>query len=163
MKKLVLMALCIVGFSLSSQAQSVAENALGLRLGGSDGVGTEISYQRGLSENNRLELDLGWRNGNHYDAFKLTGIYHWVWNIEGGFNWYAGFGAGIGSVDGNDDDRWDDDDNGLFVNAAGNIGIEYDFDFPLLLSLDFRPEFGVINYYGDDVDFDIALGIRYQF
>ncbi|NJW55728.1 hypothetical protein HC175_22700, partial [Salinimicrobium sp. CDJ15-91] len=101
----------------------------------SDGVGTEISYQRGLSENNRLELDLGWRNGNHYDAFKLTGIYHWVWNIEGGFNWYAGFGAGIGSVDGNDDDRWDDDDNGLFVNAAGNIGIEYDFDFPLLLSL----------------------------
>ena len=162
MKKIVLLTLCIFGLTLSSQAQSIADNALGLRLGGSDGVGTEISYQRALSENNRLELDLGWRNGNNYDAFKLTGLYHWVWNIEGGFNWYAGFGAGIGSVDGNNDD-FDDDDNGLFVNAAGNVGIEYDFDFPLLLSLDFRPEFGVINSYGDEVDFDIALGIRYQF
>lgn len=162
MKKLILTVLCIFGLTLSSQAQSIADNALGLRLGGSDGVGTEISYQRALSENNRLELDLGWRNGRHYDAFKLTGLYHWVWNLDGGFNWYAGFGAGIGSVDGNDD-HWDNDDDGLFVNAAGNIGIEYDFDFPLLLSLDFRPEFGVINYYGDDVDFDLALGIRYQF
>ncbi|WP_029036069.1 hypothetical protein [Salinimicrobium xinjiangense] len=163
MKKLVLLALCMFGFTLSSQAQTIADNALGLRLGGSDGVGTEISYQRGLSENNRLELDLGWRNGRYYDAFKLTGIYQWVWNIEGGFNWYAGFGAGIGSVDGNEDHRdWNDDD-GLFITAAGNVGIEYNFDFPLLLSLDFRPEFGVINAYGDDVDFDIALGIRYQF
>lgn len=162
MKKLILLAFCIFGLTSSSQAQSIADNALGLRLGGSDGVGTEISYQRGLSDNNRLELDLGWRNGKNYDAFKLSGLYHWVWNIDGGFNWYAGFGAGIGSVDGNDD-RWDDDDNGLFVNAAGNVGIEYNFDFPLLLSLDFRPEFGVIYYYGDDLDFDLALGIRYQF
>lgn len=165
MKKLVLMALCIFGFSLSSQAQSIAENALGLRMGDSDGVGTEISYQRGLSENNRLELDLGWRNGKNYEAFKLTGIYQWVWNLDGGLNWYAGFGAGIGSVDGddNDNDGWTDDDNGLFINAAGNIGIEYNFDFPLLLSLDFRPEFGVINNYTGHDDFDIALGIRYQF
>jgi hypothetical protein len=164
MKKLILLAFCVFGLTLSSQAQSIADNALGLRLGGSDGVGTEISYQRGLSDNNRLELDLGWRNGRYYDAFKLTGLYHWVWNLDGGFNWYAGFGAGIGSVDGNNDhDDWRDDDNGLFVNAAGNIGIEYDFDFPLLLSLDFRPEFGLINNYTSDDDFDVALGIRYQF
>ncbi|WP_324719155.1 hypothetical protein [Salinimicrobium sp. HB62] len=163
MKKLILLAFCVLGLTLSSQAQSIADNALGLRLGGSDGVGTEISYQRGLSDNNRLELDLGWRNGKYYDAFKLSGLYHWVWNIDGGFNWYAGFGAGVGSVDGHNDDRWDNDDDGIFVNAAGNIGIEYDFDFPLLLSLDFRPEIGVINYYGDDLDFDLALGIRYQF
>ena len=54
----------------------------------------------------------------------------------------------------------DDSDTGLLV--AGNIGLEYDFDIPLILSLDFRPEigFGDIN---DDLDFDIALGIRYQF
>jgi hypothetical protein len=160
MKKIVLLTLCIFGFSLSSQAQNIADHALGLRLGDNDGFGTEISYQHGLTENNRLELDLGWRDGNNYDAFKLTGLYQWVWNIEQGFNWYAGFGAGIGSVDGNDDF---DDDDGFFLNAAGNVGIEYDFDFPLLLSLDFRPEIGLINSYGDDLDFDIALGIRYQF
>ena len=50
----------------------------------------------------------------------------------------------------------------FFALAAGDVGIEYNFDIPLLLSLDFRPEFGLDDY-GDDVDFDIALGIRYQF
>ncbi len=163
MKRLILLSICLIGFGFNSQAQNISEHALGLRLGSSGGFGTEISYQRGLSENNRLELDLGWTSRNHYDAFKLTGLYQWVWNIEGGFNWYAGFGAGLGSVDGSDDNDWKDDDNGLFVNAAGNIGIEYNFDFPLLLSLDFRPEFGIINNYSDNDDFDIALGIRYQF
>ena len=49
--------------------------------------------------------------------------------------------------------------------GAGNIGIEYDFNIPLLLSLDFRPEIGVAGYddFSDNFDFDIALGIRYQF
>jgi hypothetical protein len=35
-----------------------------LRLGDSGGFGTEITYQRALGSNNRLELDLGWRNRN---------------------------------------------------------------------------------------------------
>ncbi|WP_317044708.1 hypothetical protein [Flavobacterium cyanobacteriorum] len=57
-----------------------------------------------------------------------------------------------------------DDDSGTFVFVAGNIGVEYNFDFPLQLSLDFRPEI----YFGDEFredDFaaDIALGIRYKF
>ncbi|NNJ80558.1 MAG: hypothetical protein HKP11_00040, partial [Flavobacteriaceae bacterium] len=55
-----------------------------------------------------------------------------------------------------------DPDAETFLIAAGDIAIEYDFDIPLLLSLDFRPEFGFGDY-RDDVDFDIALGIRYQF
>ena len=52
------------------------------------------------------------------------------------------------------------DDFGFFV--AGDIGIEYDFDIPLLISLDFRPEFGN-NDFTDNTIFDIALGVRYQF
>jgi len=45
------------------------------------------------------------------------------------------------------------------------VGIEYNFDFPLLLSLDFRPEIGFGNddFDTNDLDFDIALGVRYQF
>lgn len=159
MKKLLLLAICVFGFTVQSQAQQVADNALGLRFGGSNGVGTEISYQRGLSDNNRLELDLGWSNRHDVDAFRLTGLYQWVWNIENGFNWYAGAGAGLGSVDSYGKNEGDE----IFLTVAGNIGIEYDFDFPLLLSLDFRPEIGIANYYGDDLGFDIALGIRYQF
>jgi hypothetical protein len=34
--------------------------------------------------------------------------------------------------------------------AAGDIGIEYNFDIPLLISLDFRPEFGGSGYYNNN-------------
>ncbi len=160
MKKLILSAVMLLGLALSTQAQEISKNALGLRLGDSDGFGGEISYQRGLSSDNRLELDLGWRNSNNVDAFKLTGLYQWVWNIDGGFNWYAGVGGGLGS--------WNQDykgDSGTFVFAAGDIGIEYLFDIPLQLSLDFRPEFcfNSDKYRSDNLGSDIALGIRYRF
>lgn len=161
MKKLILSAVMLLGLALSTQAQDISKNALGLRLGDSDGFGGEISYQRELSSDNRLELDLGWRNSNNVDAFKLSGIYQWVWNIDGGFNWYAGPGAGIGN--------WsykykDVKDSGTFVYVGGDIGIEYLFDIPLQLSLDLRPEFYLSDgYRTDNYGSDIALGIRYRF
>ena len=168
MKKLFLLTVAFLGFGFAATAQTISKNAIGLRLGDSDGFGAEISYQRALSENNRLELDLGWRDGKYYDGFKLAGIYQWVWNIDGGFNWYAGPGAGFGaySID-NDYKEFEkyEDDSDTFVFLAGDIGIEYNFDFPLLLSLDFRPElgFGDDRFDNNDLDFDIALGVRYQF
>ncbi len=163
MKKVILSALMVLGLTISAQAQDISKNALGLRLGDNDGFGGELSYQRGLSGNNRLELDFGWRDNKNYDAYKLVGLYQWVWNIEKGFNWYAGVGAGIGGYSLNNTGPGVDD-SGTFFLAAGNLGIEYNFDFPLQLSLDIRPEI----YFGDDFrndNFgpDIALGIRYRF
>lgn len=167
MKKVFLSALMLLGLAISGQAQDISKNALGLRLGDNDGFGGELSYQRGLGDNNRLELDLGWRNSNDVDAFKLTGLYQWVWNIEGGFNWYAGVGGGIGS--------WSYDrrignnrveDSGTFLFAAGDIGIEYNFqEAPIQLSLDFRPElyFNSDDFRNDSFGPDIALGIRFRF
>jgi hypothetical protein len=32
------------------------------------------------------------------NAIKLAALYQWVWNIDGGFNWYAGVGGGLGSL-----------------------------------------------------------------
>lgn len=158
MKKLILATMLIIGFSTMSNGQEISKNALGLRFGDSNGLGVEISYQRSFGENNRIEFDLGWKNGKNHSGFKLTGLYQWVWNIDEGFNWYAGAGGGLGSY------RFDDtsinDETFLFV--AGGVGIEYNFDIPLLLSLDVRPELGFGNF-RNDVDFDIALGIRYQF
>jgi hypothetical protein len=164
MKKLILSAFMLVGLALSAQAQD--RNALGLRLGDNDGFGGEISYQRTLSNSNRLELDLGFRNSNNYDAFKLAALYQWVWNIEGGFNWYAGLGGGVGSWStdyyGPGNRHYDDD--GTFLFVAGDLGIEYNFDIPLQLSLDFRPEiYFSDDYRGDNFGPDIALGIRYKF
>lgn len=158
MKKLFLLAILFIGITVTSNAQDISPNAIGLRLGDSDGFGAEISYQRAIGDNNRLEFDLGWRSGNNYDGFKLAGLYQWVWHLDGNFNWYAGAGGGVGSY--NFGDNSHDDETFLF--AAGDVGIEYGFDIPLLISLDFRPELGFGNY-RDDLDFDIAIGIRYQF
>lgn len=164
MKKLFLLSITLLGFALSSNAQEISNNALGLRLGDSDGFGAEISYQHALGSNNRLELDLGWRDGKNYDGFKLAGLYQWVFPLEGNFNWYVGAGGGLGSFSVNNPGGGDDFDDTFFF-LAGDIGIEYNFDIPLLLSLDFRPELGFGNdlYDNNDLDFDIALGIRYQF
>ena len=168
MKKVILSAVMLVGLAFAGQAQEIRKNALGLRLGDNDGFGGELSYQRGLGDNNRLELDLGWRASDNYDAFKLVGLYQWVWNIDGGFNWYAGVGGGAGSYSidrNNNDGPFDDDDSGMFFLAAGDIGIEYVFDIPLMISLDVRPElyFGENDFRDDSFAPDIALGVRFTF
>ncbi len=159
-------SIVLLGFTLLAtfymSAQDIAKNALGLRLGDNDGLGAEVSYQRALGDDNRLEFGLGWRDSDNYDAFRLVGIYQWVWNIDGGFNWYAGAGGGIGNHDVQNSAQFDDDSE-TFIFAAGDIGIEYNFDFPLLISLDFRPEISLNSDINDDLDFDIALGLRYQF
>jgi hypothetical protein len=169
MKKIILSAIMLMGLAFTTQAQDISKNALGLRLGDNAGFGAEVSYQRGLSNNNRLELDLGWRNRNDYynngyygndTAVKLTGLHQWVWNIDGGFNWYAGVGGGLGSYN---SDYNGVNDNGAFAFVAGDLGIEYNFDFPLQLSLDFRPELGGNGYYENGYSSDIALGVRFRF
>ncbi|CAM1368821.1 conserved exported hypothetical protein [Tenacibaculum sediminilitoris] len=161
MKKLFLFIGFLTLSFFTANAQEIADNAIGLRLGDSDGFGAEISYQRKLSDNNRLELDLGLRSGNGYDGFKLAGLYQWVWQLDGRFNWYAGVGGGLGAYS-FDNKLPDGSDSETFIFAAGDVGIEYNFDIPLMLSLDVRPEFGFGDF-RDDLDFDIALGIRYQF
>ena len=162
MKKIILSAFMLLGLAFATQAQDISKNALGLRLGDNDGFGGEVSYQRGLGDNNRLELDLGWRSSKDVDAFKLVGLYQWVWNIDKGFNWYAGVGGGLGSWS---YDIGNDKESGTILLAAGDIGIEYNFDIPLQISLDLRPEiyFNSDDYREDNFGPDIALGIRYRF
>mgnify|MGYP003630092750 FL=1 len=171
MKLLKINFLLLLSFPLFMNAQNISDNAIGLRLGDSDGLGAEISYQKSLSRSNRLEVNLGWRDSRAYDAFKLTGLYEWVLPLDGDFNWYYGFGGGLGNVDfeprysDNSPNGVEEIDGGLFVFAAGNIGVEYNFDFPLVISLDIRPEIGLLGYseFSDNFDFDIGLGFRYQF
>jgi len=162
MKKIISTPILFFIFIFAVNAQQISNHAIGIRFGNNDGFGGEISYQRQLTEINRLEVDFGYRDQKEYSAFKLSGIYQWVWNIDEGFNWYAGFGAGVGSWSYSNGFVSDNND-GLFINADGNIGIEYNFEAPFLISLDFRPEIGIIGNYGRDTDLDLALSIRYQF
>jgi hypothetical protein len=179
MKKILLSAIVLIGLAFSAQAQNISKNAIGLRIGDNDGFGAEVSYQRKLSEGNRLELDLGLRNRSYYNrghdyyydtsAVKLVGLYQWVWNINGGFNWYAGVGGGIGSYNnrGNRVDNYGYADSGIFGLAAGDIGVEYNFDFPLQISADFRPEVGFGDYYDNNnlgvFGPDVAIAARWRF
>jgi len=156
-------------------AQDIADHTAGLRLGDSKGFGAELSYQKSLTNYTRIEANLGWRDSRNYNSFKLSGIHQWVLEIDNGFNWYYGLGGGLGSVNfepitnPSDPNDVQTPDGGLFIFAAGDVGIEYNFDYelgvPLLVSLDFRPEIGLSGYkhFSDNFDFDIALGLRYKF
>jgi opacity protein-like surface antigen len=148
MKKVVFVFGLLVSLTLSVNAQDIADNAIGLRLSGGNGAGGEISYQKALGNNTRLEIDLGL--ANEFADFKATGLYQWVWSLEEQFNWYAGFGGGIVSA------------NGTGIYGAGVIGIEYNFNVPILLSLDYRPEIGVAGGL-DGLNSSLSLAVRYQF
>ena len=74
MKNTCMAILVGLGLTATGFAQEISKNAIGLRLGDSDGFGAEVSYQRAIGDNNRLEFDFGWRDGNNYDGFKLAGL-----------------------------------------------------------------------------------------
>ncbi len=162
MKKQFIFGLMLFGIAFTGTSQNISKNALGLRLGSNDGFGGEISFQRKLTSDNRLEVDLGFRNSNDINAFKIAGLYQWVMPIEKNFNWYAGVGGGLGSWSYNKNSN---KDNGTFFFAAGDIGIEYNFDIPLQISLDFRPELYANSngYRSNNFGSDIGLGLRYRF
>lgn len=155
--------------AIVSVGMAVAQpRAIGLNLG--SGVG--LSYQHSLGEANML--DVAASIPVLVDGFGIGGIvtYDWInpfgkvipWDYEGTWNWYLGVGAAGGMY-------------GLFsseapnvwhAGVAGHAGIEYQFWFPLQLSLDYRPTIGVAG--NDGIGFDlnglfngISLGVRYLF
>jgi hypothetical protein len=156
----------LIGLVFLTQAQeNISENTIGVRFGNHYGLEAEITYQRMLSPKNRLELDAGWSTSNNTEAFKLFGIYQWYWNLEKGLYWYTGGGGGFGSW--NTDDNYNNvyaDDNGIFIVATGDIGIEYHFKgVPIQLSIDGRPEYVFNNYEKNNFGFNAGLGVRYKF
>lgn len=160
MKKFGLLVLLMAAFAAIAVAQPRA-------IGGRIGYGFEVSYQHGLGESNMVNIDLGLPG---FGGVEAAATYDWInpggltipWNEQGSWNWYAGVGAGAGFY-------------GFyapigFVGAAGRIGIEYNFWFPLQLSLDYRPVIGA-SFSGYGAGFNdkglyaggIALGVRYLF
>lgn len=163
MKKLFLLIVVIGAFSFNSTAQEISDHAIGIRISSdTDGVGPEVNYQHRLNDANRLEFGFGYHGGTWHNNVKLTGLYQWVWEIDNGFNWYAGPGVGMGIENHKDRTRpYQEKESNFFGFATGTIGIEYNFDFPLLLSFDFRPQ---VNFgYTDAISYDFGLSARYVF
>jgi hypothetical protein len=124
---------------------------LGLRFanpGYNSGTGAEVTFQSTMGKANRLELDLG----AYSQSFSLAAILQWKWNLNQigpGFAWYAGGGLSAGSYYGNN----------IGLGILGQIGIEYNFNIPLQISLDFRPSWNsYYSYYNGT-----GLSVRYRF
>lgn len=155
MKKVfLLVAVILTGFiTVNAQGVNGTRNAIGIRAG----WGADISYQRYVSYDNRIEATLGF---NRYGV-DVTGIYQWMFDINsaeaGQFKWYVGPGLELGGWTSN---KYK---NGFSMGILGQIGIEYGFaKIPLLLSLDYRPGL----YFAPKVNFNwtgFALGVRYCF
>lgn len=176
MKKRILL---FATFVITSIAAAYAQpRAIGLR----QGYGSEISYQHGLGEN-MLSLDLGLAA---YAGLEAAVTYDWIdpfnavipWANRGEWHWYMGVGGALGWC-------WPvkyyygyDYGYGyihqFYFGVTGRIGVEYDFWFPLQLSLDWRPTFGpgfavgggYSNAYfntGSLYAGAICLGVRYKF
>ncbi len=154
MKKLFIALVAV--FALGTANAQIQD--LGVRIGGGQGFGTELSAMWGMG-GNRLETDLGWHSDDGFTGIELAGIYQWKGDIGSGFNWFAGVGARLAI--------WSYDaagvDSDFALALAGQAGIEYNFDaIPIQLTLDIRPCFWLT----PSTDFhwgDIALGIRYRF
>lgn len=135
-------------------------------IGGNIGYGIGFSYQHGFGETNMLDVAV---NIPLFNGIGGTVTYDWIdpqgtvvpWDEKGEWHWYAGVGGAVG--------MYHFSDPSWYVGVAGHIGIEYDFWFPMSLSLDYRPNIGVAGH-GKTVAFNtwglfdgISLGIRYLF
>ena len=159
MKKVLLLTFAMLALATVAIAQP---RAIGARFGGHLGV----SYEHTVGEN-MVSVDLslpciGW-------GLEAVATYDWLnpggitipWEEKGEWNWYAGVGAGAGFYGYRNIEP--------FVGAAGRIGIEYNFWFPLQLSFDFRPLLGIefdntygVLFNGQGV-LGLELGVRYLF
>lgn len=149
MKKIILTLFAIAALAGSSLAQT--RDAFGVRLGYGSFFNGELSYQKCVGGINRVETDLGIDlDGEHIGA-TLSAIYQWHWNLSGGLGFYVGPGA-----------QADIFNSHFGIGAGGQIGLDYQFNAPVQLSLDVRPMWNFIGHV-TGFNYGAALGIRYAF
>ena len=134
-------------------------------IGANIGYGIDLSYQHSLGEANMIDVSI---NVPFFEGIGATATYDWVnpfgavipWDYEGQWNWNLGVGAGLGI--------YGFKTPAFYAGVVGHVGISYDFWFPMQLSLDYRPNIGIVG--GEGLTFNtsglysgITLGVRYLF
>jgi hypothetical protein len=152
MKKILIIAAMMLAFAAAAVAQP---RAAGLKLG----WGSEASYQHTVNGADFVEATLGL---NDAIAFNASATYNFMiaqpqWTDKGEWGFYAGPGASLGMNLGTGTDRY------FHISAAGMVGLEYTFWFPLQLSFDIKPQFGVGFNHGFHWNIMPSLGARYRF
>ena len=140
------MALCAI--TVVAQPRSA-----GIRLGS---TGFEAAYQHSISKSQFIEGDLGVDFGaaaGGKAGARIAATYNIIWarpawTDEGSWAIYAGPGISLGYVS----DKVSYEATGLRISffdygtmfaVAAQAGLEYTFEFPLQLSVDIRPYFGM--------------------
>ncbi|NOT37360.1 MAG: hypothetical protein HOP11_08285 [Saprospiraceae bacterium] len=138
MKKLLFLSILFITILATSTTQAQDyKSAIGLRLG----YPTSISYKHFISEKGAIEGVLGYRGYTYYNWLNLSGFYehHNAIASVDRLSWYYGGGASIYKWSYDDDFYPNNDFNSLSFGLHGIIGLDYRFDFPLNLSVDWIP------------------------
>lgn len=166
MKKLVF-GIALLFIAPAAHAQ-ISKHAIGLRSAYGWGYGSDITYQYALSQQNRIQLDLGLKEADFVSATNLTATYQWVKDMPSlgdNFRLFYGFGAttGIMSYEAILNDTYPN----LALGFVGIGGIEYDFkktaELPLMVALDFMPTVNFLKSYYNNVSLNPSFSIRWQF
>lgn len=143
--------LLFVAVLLTSVVAAYAQpRAIGARIG----YGVNVSYQHSLSDKTMLNMDFGIPG---FCGVEAAITHDWIdpfgtsvpWNERGEWHWYMGVGAGLTWYWGGTVNTWEGRHSwgGLGLGVAGRVGVEYDFWFPMQISVDWRPIIGPsINY-----------------
>ncbi len=157
MKKIILIAAMVLGFAVAASAQPRA-------IGGKLGWGVEASYQHTVRGADFVEVTAGL---NDFSALNASAIYNFMiaqpaWTSRGEWGFYAGPGLSVGANFINVDA--DGNNHAYFhLSAAGMVGLEYTFWFPLQLSFDLKPQLGFGFNHGFHWNIMPSLGVRYRF
>ena len=150
MKKILIILSLIAGCAVTAAAKP--RSAL-FRLGS---TGFEAAYQHSINKSHFIEgdfgVDFGASAGKKAGA-RIAATYNIIWarpawTDEGSWAIYSGPGLSLGYVSdrviyGDTDKRLIFFDYGAMIAIAAQAGLEYTFDFPLQLSVDIRPYFGM--------------------
>ncbi len=128
-KGLTIFALVGVMFFVSqNEAQAQTEGfEIGLRFANANSAAIDFAMPLG---ENRLHANANFFNG----GFGVTGIYDWQFAFGDGFMFYPGIGASMAIANSN-----------FGFALGGEVGVEYGFDFPLSLGVDYQPMFAITN------------------
>ncbi len=156
MKKIILITVAVLGFAAAVNAQPRA-------IGGRMGWTTEVSYQHTVGGENFFEINLG---AVEFAGLMTTVNYNFMvaqpaWTSRGEWGIYVGPGVSLGTGF--------TDFFRATIAATAQVGLEYTFWFPLQLSVDLRPQFGVL--FADEPRFFLngllgfvpTLSVRYRF
>ncbi len=155
MRRLVLIFVLVVSIGTFAEGQDY-KTGIGLRAGFSQGLTIKHFIGRNIAVEGLLET--------RWQGFDITGLYeihNEAFEVER-LNWYYGFGAHIGSFNG-DNVRWGEPNSQyLVIGVDGILGIEYSFtEAPISIGIDLKPALNIIGYVG--FWYDGGLSIRYIF